>query len=50
MKTKLVAALFAALMASSTAYAMDCCKDGTCACCKDMKKDGGQPKDGEHKH
>lgn len=44
---KIVAAFMALTLASGTAYAaMECCKDGKCACCD---KKGETPKDSEHK-
>lgn len=43
MKLKMLAALAAATMMSlpGVAHAMDCCKDGKCACCK--KDDAAPP-------
>jgi hypothetical protein len=51
MKLRILAAAAAAVLATGTAYAaMDCCKDATCACCKDMEKDGAKPAEPVHHH
>jgi hypothetical protein len=51
MKLKMFAALAAAAMMSlpGMAHAMDCCKDGKCACC--AQKDEAPPApQGAHQH
>lgn len=49
MKLRLLAAIAAAMLIPGTAHAMDCCKDGKCACCKD--KDAPKPApEGDHQH
>ncbi len=44
MKLRLFAAIAAAMLIPGTAQAMDCCKDGKCACCapKDEGKEAPQ--------
>lgn len=52
MKLKMLAALAAATMMSlpGMAHAMDCCKDGKCACCA-PKDDATRPApQGGHQH
>jgi hypothetical protein len=50
MKLKLVALAAALSFATAPAWAMDCCKDGKCACCDKMReKDGDKPADPQSK-
>lgn len=45
MKIRLLAALAGGMLVSGTAHAMDCYKDGKCACCEKMDKKDGENKD-----
>jgi hypothetical protein len=49
MMPRLFAAIAAAMLMPGTAHAMDCCKDGKCACCapNDETKPTTQ---GDHQH
>lgn len=40
MKLRLFALIAATMLIPGTAHAMDCCKDGKCACC--APKEGGE--------
>lgn len=49
MKLRLFAAIAAAMLIPGTAYAMDCCKEGKCACCKENDAPTPAPQ-GDHQH
>ena len=52
MKLRMCAALAAAAMMSlpGMAHAMDCCKDGKCACCKHDEQSPRPAPEGDHQH
>lgn len=51
MKMKLFAGFVAAMMlVPSAAHAMDCCKDGKCACCSKDKEAPKPVPESDHKH
>lgn len=48
MKLGLFAAIAAAMLVPATAHAMDCCKDGKCACCVPKDAEEPAPQDSPH--